>query len=268
MSTEEVLALAHSKLGAYDSQNCPLCGQSQPLVFPGIETNADNPEKCNIYRNKGYSFCNCNNIFFTDWRNIDQTKYGKDYSEKYNKPETYKAVRQFAQYYIPRLAGGKTFLEIGAASNIVLDVAKENGFETTGLDINEFSGIKTDRHNFIVGNFEDIEVKNKYDVIWASHVFEHFKQPLEMIKRCKDLLNNNGFLFIAMPDPWFINHRIIRQHPQTWAHFHLREHYILWDMDSFIDKVVPLGFECVYSKRNGGIEFYIHGDYHLIFQKC
>ena len=145
----------------------------------------------------------------------------------------------------------------------MVDAAKEIGWHADGLDINPYSARI---NNFIYGNFEQDSVYyslQKYDVIYTSHVFEHFKDPVLQISRCYDLLNDNGILMVIMPDPWFINHN----HPTLWCHWHIKEHHIMWDMDSFINKAIEKGFKSVYAKRNSGIEFFTLGDYHLVFQK-
>ena len=84
-------------------QNCPLCGMPHPLIYRGMvrQGNTDDVVICN---DKGYSFCNCNNIYFTDWNNIDQTIYDEEYYERYEVKidEKYeKLVRKYSDTYYP-----------------------------------------------------------------------------------------------------------------------------------------------------------------------
>jgi SAM-dependent methyltransferase len=268
MSVEAVQQLSHKKLGDDDVQNCPLCGQSHPISFKGIGVMSDG--KAEITTSKGFSFCNCSNIFFTDWSNIEPAVYNDEYYKKYQEFSTkgyLDGVVGYAKRYYPvfeeNRACIRNFLEVGAINDILLDEAKKKGWEVVGNDIFEHET----KHKQIVGDFENVKIDEKFDVIWASHVFEHFKEPLKVIDKCRDTLSGGGLLFIAMPDPWFINHAIIHNSPTTWCHLHIREHHIMWDMDSFIDKVLERGFELILSKRNAGIDFLTHGDFHLVFKK-
>lgn len=227
-----------------------------PLVSNEVELVAD----------QGYSFCNCKNIFFTSWKNINQSVYNDDYTARYESEVILKMVSEFVQRYMPEFKNtkGKTFLEIGAANTYVLDYAKEQGWETYGSDINETSPIAK-KHKCIIGNVEDKQTVEKFpmsDVIWMSHIFEHFEKPLDVARNLFDKLNPGGYLLIAMPDPWFINWG----NPYHWGHWHIREHHIMWDMDSFIDELLPMGYELHLAKRNT-LKYLCRGDMHLIFRK-
>lgn len=215
---------------------------------------------------QGYSFCNCKNIFFTDWGNIDQNVYNEDYTIRYDTEIVLKMVTEFLERYMPEFTGtkGKVFTEIGAANTFVLDYAKEKGWDTYGVDINKTSPIAT-KHKCVIGNVEDYYTISQLpisDVIWASHIFEHFKYPLDVAKNLFDKLNSGGYLLIAMPDPWFIDW----SNPYNWGHWHVREHHILWDMDSFIDELLEIGYEIHLAKRNT-LKYLCRGDMHLIFRK-
>lgn len=49
-------------------QSCPLCGTSQRMMIRG--NFIDEKGKWHRYPDMGYSFCNCNDIFFTKWENL------------------------------------------------------------------------------------------------------------------------------------------------------------------------------------------------------
>jgi len=52
----------------------------------------------------------------------------------------------------------------------------------------------------IHGFIDDIEINEKFEIIWISHCLEHTPKPHELLKKCKSLLSNNGFIFVAVPD--------------------------------------------------------------------
>jgi SAM-dependent methyltransferase len=166
----------------------------------------------------------------------------------------------YFKYFKELNFAAKSFLDVGMASDIVLDHAKEFGYEELyGNDINPYVNSK---YNIIRGNIEDVDIPN-VDVIWASHVVEHFKDPIAACKKLYDKLNPAGIFFVAMPDPWFIRWEKV----YDWRHWALREHHIMWDMDSFIDEMEKLGFKCKFYKRNALAGYIYYGDYNLVFQK-
>jgi hypothetical protein len=66
-----------------------------------------------------------------------------------------------------------------------------------------------------------------------------------------------------MPDPRFIDWDNVYR----WGHWALREHHIIWDMDSFIKEAEKLGFKAVYKNRNDLFEQICTRDYQIILQK-
>ena len=242
-------------------QTCPLCGMLQNIEILGQETDGD---KQYINNEKGYSFCNCNNIFFTDWSNIEQAVYDKDYEKRYDSEAVKICMEQYAGAYFDKLlerTDGRNFLEIGCVNPALLDCATAHGFSAGGLDImpHDFHP-----HDMVTGNFEDLEIQEPLaDVIWASHIFEHFKDPIQAGRKCFQLLNPKGILFVAMPDPFMIDWK----EPYSWGHWHIKEHHILWDMDSFCAQMEKIGFKTILKHRNTSLGFICVADYHLMFQK-
>ena len=59
-------------------QACPLCGQLQTIMMRG-KTHDLETDEIGVVGDRGYSFCNCRNIFFTDWKNIDLGHYDGTY---------------------------------------------------------------------------------------------------------------------------------------------------------------------------------------------
>jgi len=233
--------------------------------FISMRGTVRNPEtgELGVVQDKGYSFCNCKNIWYTDWENIDQRVYGDEYVEKYNTDFMAKAMDKYAKEYFPKILKHKTsgyFADVGSPHAKLLKNAKKVGYTPLRIDIdnNTDDDIET-----LIGDFEYLETDKKMSVIWISHVFEHFKDPIESAKKCYSMLKDGGVLFVAMPDPFFIDW----ESPYQWSHWHLREHHTLWDMESFIETLEEIGFKCVFKHRNLYSNFICNGDYHLLFKK-
>lgn len=254
----------NKRFGDYESwclQKCPLCGEQSKVIANGSVFVAD---KQHISPDRGYSFCNCHNIFFTDWSNIDQGSYQvKDYTDAHYRGEHKQQMKELYDTYKDTIKkhsnGGKKLLDLGSVTHYLLDVAKEDGYETTGLDIIDH---KDFGHELIVADFDKFCVDgHKFDTINSNHFFEHIHDPLRAMYSCYEMLNVGGLLFISMPDPFQIDWTDY----YTWGNFILRQHYIMWDMDSFCDEMEKVGFKTVFKKRNYDVRRL--RDYHLLFKK-
>lgn len=247
---------------------CPLCKKEHPLLVRGYVADTMDTTIFSPVEDRGYAFCNCRNIFYTDWANIDQRIYDESYSEKYQSEELNESFRKGFEYYYPiisELKIIKRFCEIGAINSTLLDEAKKKDWETIRLDINPAS--TDENHTIVTGDIENPEISIKLkniDMMWMSHVVEHLKDPLLAMENVHRALTDNGLVFVSMPDPYFIDWHCVSQ----WGHWTLREHHIMWDLDSFIEAMEELGFECVYSKRYVAQRVFVClREFHTIFRK-
>lgn len=247
-------------------QKCPYCKQEQPILVRGVVYNPENWEK-HIIHDRGYSFCNCKNIFYTEWRNIDQRIYDLSYKERYGEPAR-TALKVYSKKYFPLLnklnPDIKTFCDLGALSSDLVCQAECIGWKSYLVDLSE--PIDSKGYKVIYGDVENPNTlrDGKFDVLWASHLVEHLKTPIKTIAMLRENLNDEGLFFIAMPDPYFITW----DSPYHWRHWWIREHHIFWDMETFIEEVERLGLRCVHKFRNDGSHNFIGiEDYHLIFKK-
>lgn len=243
-------------------QECPLCGTEHPIYIKGMIKDLEDQDKAHISHDKGYSFCNCKNIYFTKWENMEQEIYDEEYVEKYD--NSAEILKKYSKTYFPELKrlnpNISRFLEIGCINDAILEEAEKEGWNPVAFDI----VARESKYSMIVGDIErGIGTRAKYDVIWASHIIEHLRDPIKAIKALRRHLNANGLLFVAMPDPFFIDHKNV----YTWQHWWVKEHHILWDMESFVEEVEKIGFKCELQERNINPEFICNGDFHLIF-KC
>ena len=98
----------------------------------------------------------------------------------------------------------KDLLEIGPRLGLGLRMFDDKGFNVVGMEHNEkFVKLINDRlKNGIckVADIENDDVNENFDIIWMSHCYEHFLRPDLLLKKCKGILNDDGFIFIAVPD--------------------------------------------------------------------
>ena len=108
---------------------------------------------------------------------------------------------KYCKKYIGNL---KNLLEIGPGLGLGLRMFDNNGFNVVGIEHNDkfVKLINNKLKNGIckVADIENEDINDKFDIIWMSHCYEHFLRPDLLLKKCKKILNSNGFIFIAVPD--------------------------------------------------------------------
>lgn len=195
---------------------------------------------------------------------MKQGVYNAQYHERYDSEALRPCYQRCAEFYskyilFPNKEELK-FLEIGAINTYVLDLFAQKGFKTSGLDIHDHP-LKA--HDLIVCDIEKFEPKEKFDVIWASHVFEHLKDPIAVVKKCNEILNEDGYIYIGMPDPYFLD----LNQPEKFGHWHIFEHHIMWEMESFCEVLRENGFEIIFKHHNTGTDFICTLDFGIVAKK-
>lgn len=106
-----------------------------------------------------------------------------------------------------------TVLDIGSGPGIFLDVAKNQGFRTYGIEPNaDLCGMVRNRgHNMSLGTLDtflcDIEVApytppKQYNMIHLYEVLEHVTDPEGFLDRCRSLLTDSGVLHVVVPNDY------------------------------------------------------------------
>lgn len=111
----------------------------------------------------------------------------------------------------------KNVLDVGSGSGEHAAILHKHNKDVTALDFgvslyaNE--GIDESSWTKITGNFYDFEFPEKFDCIWASHVLEHQSDPGVFIRRCRELVKEDGYIAITVPP---LKHIIVGGHLTLW----------------------------------------------------
>lgn len=119
--------------------------------------------------------------------------------------EDKKAMRKTFIVYlnkILKLTAGRKIFDVGAATGYFLDLAKQAGWQTNGIEISEYAAkiARGKGHQVFLGNLEDLEIKEKYDVVTMWDVLEHLSDPAKYLKLINNILNQGGILAINTID--------------------------------------------------------------------
>lgn len=116
-----------------------------------------------------------------------------------------KALAYSQQNYLKQFLKKGKLLEIGSGEGFILELFEKNGFEVLGIEpseknvelINEKLSKGKCKHGFVEDKFID---DKKFDVIIMSHVLEHVIDSREILEKLKNVLSDQGYLFIEVPN--------------------------------------------------------------------
>ncbi len=104
--------------------------------------------------------------------------------------------------YLKRKKG--KVLEVGCGNGERLFKLKKMGWDVEGTEIDD-KAIKIAEEKYGIkaysGDIRDLKLKEgDYDAVIMNHVIEHIYEPVDFLKRCKDLLKKGGQLIITTPN--------------------------------------------------------------------
>ena len=96
------------------------------------------------------------------------------------------------------------FLDVGCNMGMLLRLARERGWDVTGVEPSPSLARLAQRWGFPVFNCFLNELPRdqtgSFDVVALSDVFEHIPRPLEFLNDARRLLKHNGILYIKVPN--------------------------------------------------------------------
>ena len=144
-------------------------------------------------------------------------------------------------------------LDIGAGTGDFLLVAKENGWQTTGVEPSDKAkAIAKNKGVSFVIHTAELE-DNSFDVISLWHVLEHVPNLDNQIKELKRLLKPNGSLIIAVPNFKSFD---AKHYGKFWAAYDVPIHFwhfsktaikLLFEKEGMeLKKTLPMKFDSFY----------------------
>lgn len=197
---------SHKKLDTSKSLKCQLCG-SQDIFC--------------LYELEEYNILKCRNchLVFTEPLSINLSElYSVEYFEEFQSNFFSRCHDDYANYkQDPRLTSFKEgldflmshkevgkILDVGCATGVFLDMAKNKGWEPYGVDISEYAasyardkfGIKVETREL-----QDVNFPSAYfDIITMWDTIEHVPNPGQILQECLRILKGDGLLFIVTVD--------------------------------------------------------------------
>ncbi|MFP4025139.1 MAG: class I SAM-dependent methyltransferase [Thiohalospira sp.] len=243
---------------------CPLCQSSKIQSFINLKDYSISKEKFEIWQ------CTQCNFLFT--QNIpNEDSIGSYYaSEEYiSHSDTKKGIVN-RLYHIARkimlekkyrlikkISSGKSILDIGCGTGYFLNYMQKRGYQTLGVEVSD-DARAFGKQNFKLNIFPPDHLLNnkigrQYNVITLWHVLEHIYDPKSYIQKISNILEEDGVLIVALPNPDSFDARFYKNYwagydvprhiwhftPQTIARF-VSEHFT-------INKLKRLPFDSFYN---------------------
>lgn len=105
-------------------------------------------------------------------------------------------------------------LDIGCGRGYFLDEARKFGWKVYGIDYSKAVTIYAkEKLNLNVQCIDTFKYSSteKFDVIALNQVIEHVPYPMELIKKCFDLLNSKGIIYVATPNIDSISAKVLKE---------------------------------------------------------
>jgi 2-polyprenyl-3-methyl-5-hydroxy-6-metoxy-1,4-benzoquinol methylase len=168
-----------------------------------------------------------------------ETEIGKFYPETYSWKETFEAdsfpirwIRNLEKGYryhllkdeaskVLRVTGrkGGKVLDIGCGTGDRLDVLRERGFETYGVETSDSADYATDhlKLNVVKGDLFSAHFPGAFfDMVTLYNVLEHTHHPVGVIREINRILKKEGLLIIQVPNKDSLQCKIFKK---RWAAF-------------------------------------------------
>lgn len=191
---------------------CPLCGckdfyyiahyNTKTLIERWeIEHQANPFDECYNDTTLVRQECTNCNLHYYNYRIPDTVElYEKLYLKKAEPYAKYKweydITVELVKKYKPN-----SVLDIGCGYGFFLEKIKNAVNIVEGCEYNP-DGIKIAKENgYTIHSKKLTDIKQKFDMITSFQVLEHIKELPDFLTNCLELLNTNGFLVIAVPNP-------------------------------------------------------------------
>ncbi|MCX8064860.1 MAG: class I SAM-dependent methyltransferase [Candidatus Hydrogenedentes bacterium] len=152
---------------------------------------------------------------------MDEKEFIEQVGKTYTKGSSQdKVIRSLiVRTFKPYISGGMYCLQLGYGCGIdtaelarlvrYLYVAEGNmDFIKEGKSRRRLSNVE-----FVHTLFEDLsleKMKRQFDAVFAIYVLEHVLDPMDLLKRIKQLIKSDGYLFVVVPNAYALSRQLAR----------------------------------------------------------
>jgi len=163
----------------------------------------------------------------------------------------------YARHLGPPSREGARLLDVGCGNGAFLQLAAHMGWSAEGIDFDEVAvsaacaaGCKA-----IHGKLENLPFgKGRYQHVTLSHVVEHARDPIGLLKQCLELLAPGGRLWLETPNLRSFGHGVFGP---SWRGLEPPRHLVLFDRRSLTAALVRAGFTGIEFREHPGVTVFM-----------
>lgn len=193
------------------ANSCPICDNSQYKILGKSKTNSISSK----FVSEDYRVVQCNickTYFVSPYIKFDDEQWSLLYNSEYFTEQSKWLIKQRAKELKERFDRADSylnnnkeirFLDVGTGEGKTLIEGSSRRWEVYGIDIvdNRIDAAKKENINFIKGKFLEYEFpENHFDFIYLDSVLEHVLEPLDYLKKIKQILKPGGILYLGVPN--------------------------------------------------------------------
>lgn len=240
--------------------SCPVCGSGRSRNYrrSSIEPDQIGPDHFKITDNhygQVWNFNKCLDCGFvfsnptlnekeleTYYRNLEDPEYSL---ESEGRSRNFKTIlKRLKKIEKP----GRDLLDIGAASGIFLNLAREEGYRIQGIEPSQFL-VDQARELYGIelfqGTIYSFTGSDRFSVITLVDILEHLSDPEPFMSRLQELIQKEGILVIVTPD---IDSLAVKLAGKKWWHYRIA-HLNFFNRKSLKTLLNNHGFEIIKSHR-------------------
>lgn len=230
---------------------CPICRGQHHKLF--CQKNGYDLYRCQ----------DCDMVFVWPAPNILDNVYSKDYFHKDNLDHKFGytdydqdkgMMKEVFLHHLDNFASlleGRKIFDIGSATGYFLDLAKDKGWQTYGIDISDYASqlAREKGHQAWAGkDLAAIDTDEKFDLVTMWDVLEHLPDPLAYLKELRKFMNDDSVLAVNTIDRGSLWARFWGK---RWQLVVPPEHLMYYTYKNLEDLFGQAGFEIISKKKVG-----------------
>ena len=186
---------------------CDLCSSKQSSVlFNFPEYRVLSCGSCGLVFTDSSVYSRDLEIYSGDYYKKKYPKRYDSYTADYRKLENDSIINNYTNLLeqLEKFSAKGKMLDVGCATGVFLDIARERGWEVQGIDVSKYA-VHYARKNFglkaSVATIENLKAPDSYfDVITLHEVIEHVPSMKSVLKGARKKLKKNGLLLLTTID--------------------------------------------------------------------
>ncbi|MBP9687774.1 class I SAM-dependent methyltransferase [Candidatus Woesebacteria bacterium] len=207
-----------------------------------------------LFSTKGHLVIECKNCHLVRTSQFKLPSYSK-----YHRDEEYHSTERLFRFIFQKrfslisnvIHTPGSVLDIGAATGVFLDIFKEHGWETWGVEPSASAEFAREKgHQIENTTLEKSSLKRKFDLIVANHVLEHIENPKTFMQEIKKRLVPGGYVYIDVPNFGSLRSLAMKSH---WPYLLVNEHVHHFTPETISALLIDSGFQIEFVKTRSGL---------------